>query len=81
MEVNAEKGFAKYSKLIEDNDKTDSEPSLILSQDSTLKWVFDVYEFIFTSKTPNNFNNSIIGNGNSLFSASSIKVCHKSNQL
>ena len=35
MEVNAEKGFAKYSKLIEDNAKMDNEPSLILSQDST----------------------------------------------
>ena len=32
MEVNAEKGFAKYSKLIEDNAKMDYEPSLILSQ-------------------------------------------------
>ena len=35
MEVNAEKGFVKYSKLIEDDAKMDNEPSLILSQDAT----------------------------------------------
>ena len=36
MEVNAEEGVVKYSKLIEDNAKMDYEPSLILYQDSTL---------------------------------------------
>ena len=36
MEVNAEQGVVKYSKLIEDDATIDNEPSLILSQDSTI---------------------------------------------
>ena len=36
MEVNAEQGVVKYSKLIEDDATMDNEPSLILSQDATI---------------------------------------------
>ena len=36
MEVNAEQGVVKYSKLIEDDATIDNEPSLILSQDATI---------------------------------------------